>query len=187
MIWSKVCFMQTEKRLRYSISSFTLWIILRHQRRASGRYQIPCPTRTSSTEMWFRKILILLYKNPILFHWQRKGLGPFFCHLPGKQGFVNHHSPSTSQTQPTVEKPKEPFPWAVQESPVPNRNYNDLDLSWLCCPLGDFLQSHLAGAHSPPEFSPGTVTPQLQDCKHKLPYMGKVADTSSAGKCLHGY
>lgn len=45
MIWCKVCFMQTEKRLRSSISSFTLWMLLRHQRWTSGMCQIPCPTR----------------------------------------------------------------------------------------------------------------------------------------------
>lgn len=83
--------------------------------------------------------------------------------------------------------PEHNFPGPCQESPVPNRSDIDLDLSWLCCPLGDLLQRHLAGAHSQPEFSPGTVSLELWDCKHNFPYMGKVADTSSAGKCLYGY
>lgn len=119
-------------------------------------------------------------------HWQRKVLGPFSCHLTGKlsaYGSSQHQSNPTycGKAQSTI------FSGPCQESPVPNRNDTGLDCRWLCCPLGDFLQRHLAGARSKPEFSPGTVTPQLQTCKHNLPSMGKVADTSSAGKCLYGY
>lgn len=138
MSWWEVCFMLTQRRLRYSrFTLWTVWIVdfLKHQGWTSGMCQIPCPTRTSSTEGWFRKIQPLAKERTgtILLPPDRETL---WLWLPTST--VQHQANPTccGKAQKTIS--------LGQESPEPNRNDTDLNLSCLCCPFyKGTLQEHI--------------------------------------------